>query len=61
MGGLVLATIFQVYFDQIGRDRISSSIMPKLIALAVVFLVSNLVHWLVLRESAVRSFQQNSL
>jgi hypothetical protein len=57
MGGLVLATIFQIYFDQMARGRVSGSMMPKLIALAVVFLVSNLVHWLVFRETS-RSFQR---
>lgn len=58
MGGLVLATIFQVYFEQMGRDRNSGSIISRLIPLAVVFLVSNLVHWLVFRDQAARSFQR---
>jgi len=58
MGSLVLATIFQVYFDQMARERISGRAFPQLIALAVVFLVSNLVHWLVFREPASRTFRR---
>ena len=58
MGGLVLAAIFQVYFDQIVHERTAGRMMPKLIALAVVFLVSNLVHWLVFREPALRAFHR---
>lgn len=57
MGGVVLATIFQVYLDQMGRDRIAGSFLAKLLALAVVFLVSNLVHWLVFRDPSLCSFQ----
>ena len=58
MGGLVLATIFQVYLEQMTRGRSAGSMMPKLISLAVVFLVSNVAHWLVFREPVHRSFQR---
>jgi hypothetical protein len=58
LGGAALAAMFQVYMQEMEKDPLASSLAPKLIALTVIFLISNLVHWLVFRDPTDRTFRR---
>jgi hypothetical protein len=54
LSGAALAGLFEIYVDQISRKN-TAAITSNLIALALVFLVSNLLHWLAFRNPGQRS------
>jgi hypothetical protein len=45
LGGAALAGLFEIYVDQVSRKH-AGGMPANLVALVLVFLVSNLLHWL---------------
>ena len=59
--GTALAALFEIYAELIGKEHASGGLAASLLALAVVFLVSNLVHWLMFRNPAQRTGARKAL
>jgi hypothetical protein len=53
LGGAALAGLFEIYVDQVSRKH-TAAITSNLIALTLVFLVSNVLHWLAFRDPSQR-------
>jgi len=54
IGGAALAGLFEIFVNQVSRKD-AAEITSNLIALVLVFLVSNLLHWLAFRNPAQRT------
>jgi uncharacterized membrane protein len=54
IGGAALAGLFEIYVYEVSNTK-TAALTSKLIALAMVFLVSNLLHWLAFRNPSQRS------
>jgi hypothetical protein len=52
--GAALAGLFEIYVNQVSRKGVAE-VTSNLIALVLVFLVSNLLHWLAFRNPAQRT------